>query len=187
MRQWLAKNKDRVNARRRATRTLDTLKRERAWRANNRNKVLEYKKRDREKHPEQYKRWKQEWEARQDPTKRRRNAREEYKRNNGRERDRRKYYNSLARYRKIAVKNSQARRARLANVPQEPIDRDKIFARDEGKCGICGRRVSRKSFSLDHIVPLVAGGPHVASNLQLAHINCNKRRGHRGPAQLRLY
>jgi len=69
-----------------------------------------------------------------------------------------------------------------------------IRERDGNRCGICGRRVGRKSHphpespSLDHIVPLGAGGAHEAANLQLAHLSCNLRKGARGGGeQLMLY
>ncbi|HAM59543.1 MAG TPA: hypothetical protein DCQ64_30695 [Candidatus Rokubacteria bacterium] len=90
------------------------------------------------------------------------------------------------RYRKYKAEARQRRRARLAGVPQEPIDRDVVYERDNGRCGLCGRRVARTDMSIDHIIPIIAGGPHTYANIQLAHLSCNSRRGHRGPAQMRL-
>lgn len=80
------------------------------------------------------------------------------------------------------------RRALLRNAPViEKIDRLAIYERDGGKCHICHRVVSRRTFSIDHLIPLVSGGSHSYINVALAHISCNKRRGPgRLPAQLRL-
>jgi HNH endonuclease len=68
-----------------------------------------------------------------------------------------------------------------------------ILERDHYRCGLCGKRINPrqraphpKSVSIDHIVPLSAGGTNARTNLQAAHLQCNSRRAHRGPAQLRL-
>jgi HNH endonuclease len=80
------------------------------------------------------------------------------------------------------------RRARIhsaANI--EKIDREAIYDRDRGICHICHRKVSRKSFTLDHLIPIIHHGDHTALNLAVAHHRCNCRR-FTGiiPAQLRL-
>jgi 5-methylcytosine-specific restriction endonuclease McrA len=61
-----------------------------------------------------------------------------------------------------------------------------IFEASDGTCGICGDVVDPDlkwpdpmSPSRDHIVPLVAGGPNSMDNIQLAHLRCNLRKGHR--------
>jgi hypothetical protein len=53
-------------------------------------------------------------------------------------------------------------------------DLDFIFRRDNGICGVCGRKVERKDAVIDHIVPHVKGGRTVLDNGQLAHIKCNQ-------------
>jgi len=79
------------------------------------------------------------------------------------------------------------RRARLQGVQQEAIKLDILFTRDAGRCGICGKAVQNGDGSIDHIVPLCLGGNHTWSNVQLAHKNCNCKRGAgRLPAQMRL-
>ena len=62
-----------------------------------------------------------------------------------------------------------------------------IYERDKWRCGLCGKHVSRKDRSLDHIIPLSKGGAHVEWNVQLAHLKCNliKNVG-RLPSQTRL-
>jgi hypothetical protein len=68
-----------------------------------------------------------------------------------------------------------------------------IYERDGGRCAICHRKVSLTirwpaplSATLDHILPLSAGGDHTIDNLRLAHLRCNLHRHVRGEAQLRL-
>lgn len=80
------------------------------------------------------------------------------------------------------------RRARKRRAPViEKIDRLALYERDGGKCHICGKRVPRDSFVLDHLVPLARGGEHTARNLRTAHHICNLRKGVDAlPAQLLL-
>jgi 5-methylcytosine-specific restriction endonuclease McrA len=69
------------------------------------------------------------------------------------------------------------RRARETGVPSEPIDLLDIAERDGWCCHLCGDSVARIDASLDHLIPLSKGGPHLKTNVALAHIRCNKRRG----------
>lgn len=59
-----------------------------------------------------------------------------------------------------------------------------VFDRDGWSCGICSEPVDPAtdwpdplSASLDHILPLSKGGPHTMANVQLAHLDCNLRKG----------
>lgn len=61
-----------------------------------------------------------------------------------------------------------------------------IFERDGWTCGICLEPVEAglvwpdpMSASLDHVVPLSAGGAHTPENVQCAHLVCNTRKGAR--------
>lgn len=64
----------------------------------------------------------------------------------------------------------------------------KLRERDGDNCQICGKPIdftltgtgSRRAPSLDHKVPRYAGGSSGQSNLRLAHIRCNVRRGTAG-------
>jgi 5-methylcytosine-specific restriction endonuclease McrA len=74
------------------------------------------------------------------------------------------------------------------------VYRRRVYERDGWRCGICHRLVKRDakaphplSPSLDHIVPLAAGGPHSYANVQCAHFICNSLKSHTGPGQLRLF
>lgn len=61
-----------------------------------------------------------------------------------------------------------------------------IAERDGWRCHLCGEKVTRKNWSLDHLVPLSKGGAHSRENVAVAHYLCNVRRNNRGVAQLRL-
>lgn len=62
-----------------------------------------------------------------------------------------------------------------------------ILKRDGYKCHICGRRVAKKNLSFDHLIPLSKGGAHTKTNIAVAHLLCNVKRGAgRIAAQLRL-
>lgn len=79
------------------------------------------------------------------------------------------------------------RRARIKRAPrQEAIDMATLAARDGWRCHICKRKVTRKTWSHDHLIPLSYGGDHTYENVALAHNKCNALRGARGDAQLRL-
>lgn len=71
--------------------------------------------------------------------------------------------------------------------------RARIFNRDGWRCQLCGgvidptvRWPDQRVGSIDHVVPVAAGGGDEDTNLQSAHMSCNQRKGARGSAQLRL-
>ena len=57
-----------------------------------------------------------------------------------------------------------------------------VVARDGDQCWICGEKVTRltgrtpPSASIDHVIPLEAGGTDTPANLRLAHYGCNSSR-----------
>lgn len=62
-----------------------------------------------------------------------------------------------------------------------------IYDRDAGRCHLCGKKVSRDNFHLDHLIPRSKGGVTSPENLAVSHPGCNQRRGAgRVPAQLLL-
>jgi predicted nucleic acid-binding Zn ribbon protein len=74
-----------------------------------------------------------------------------------------------------------------------PVSPRKIFDRDSWTCRLCRKPVLRSAVAphplaptVDHIVPLDAGGTHEPSNVQCAHFLCNSRKGNRGGGQLLL-
>jgi hypothetical protein len=77
----------------------------------------------------------------------------------------------------------QRRRARKLGVENESIRADVVFERDGWQCGICGGAVNPSlryphpmSASIDHVVQLAEGGPHLYSNVRCSHLDCNLRR-----------
>ncbi|MCY0962990.1 HNH endonuclease [Streptomyces sp. H27-H5] len=68
-----------------------------------------------------------------------------------------------------------------------------VALRDGWRCHLCTQPVDpamhfqhRDAATLDHLVPVSAGGTDEASNLALAHRGCNSRRGTGGLVQLAL-
>lgn len=68
------------------------------------------------------------------------------------------------------------------------ISIEELYERDNGICGICKKRVTRKELALgmanrDHIIPVSDGGGNQNSNLRLAHYVCNIKRGNDKPSK----
>lgn len=81
------------------------------------------------------------------------------------------------------------RRAAKAGTQSGPIDHDALWVECSGSCPDCGARIDRDApwgspmfASLDHIVPLSAGGPHVQYNLRYTCLPCNLRKHAKVPA-----
>jgi len=62
----------------------------------------------------------------------------------------------------------------------ELVDVDDLKGRDLGFCPLCGVELSWEEAwpgdfypTIDHIVPVTKGGPHVAENIQWVHWRCN--------------
>lgn len=80
------------------------------------------------------------------------------------------------------------RRAAARASAAENVSYAAIAERDKWTCHICGKKVGRDKAVFDHLVPISRGGPHVATNIRIAHRVCNQRRGAgRIPAQLLLF
>jgi hypothetical protein len=76
------------------------------------------------------------------------------------------------------------RKARQRAYPSEFISPRRVFARDGWVCQLCGKPTKRAVHvpdplapTLDHVVPLSLGGPHLYTNVQCAHFECNWRKG----------
>ena len=84
--------------------------------------------------------------------------------------------------------NDIRRRRAKAATQVDVVDINVVAQRDGWCCGICGKRVTRATWSLDHIVPLSKGGGHTYENVVLAHLACNVKRGAgRLPVQAPLF
>lgn len=80
-------------------------------------------------------------------------------------------------FRDNALRSASRRRARKLDAYIEDVDRNVIYERDNGVCGICNKAVPRDDFHVDHIIPLSRGGEHSYDNCQLSHSSCNRRKG----------
>jgi 5-methylcytosine-specific restriction endonuclease McrA len=85
-----------------------------------------------------------------------------------------------------AIRDNAKRRARKAGVAYEYINRDKLYDRDQGTCQICHEPAPKKGWEMDHIVPIVLGGPHLWSNVQVTHRTCNRKKWKRLEGQIAL-
>lgn len=81
------------------------------------------------------------------------------------------------------------RRGRRAGVLRERYTITEIGDRDRWLCQICDDPVERglkypelRAASIDHRIPLARGGDDTLDNVQLAHLDCNRRKGAREPA-----
>lgn len=92
------------------------------------------------------------------------------------------------------AKDRRAAAVRRGAVVVGPRPRMEDIARRDGwRCHLCTRAVDpnlyfqdRDAATLDHLVPVSAGGTDEPSNLALAHRGCNSRRGVGGHVQLAL-
>ena len=75
-----------------------------------------------------------------------------------------------------------ARARNLGATTIHQFDREQVFQRDDWTCQICLIRCSspspyeRTSATVDHIIPLSAGGQHTLANAQTACLSCNSRK-----------
>ena len=68
-----------------------------------------------------------------------------------------------------ALSHNHNRRARLLEQFVEHVDREVVWKRDDGICGICGQPATKKKWHLDHIIPLALDGLHCYDNVQVSH------------------
>lgn len=52
--------------------------------------------------------------------------------------------------------------------------KDAVYERYKGKCGICGMELSREKMTIAHKMPLSRGGDNSIENLVLSCWNCNQ-------------
>lgn len=92
-----------------------------------------------------------------------------------------------------ALRRRQKHTRRTVERAGENFTLREIAERDAWRCHICGRDVPDREYgarpldpTLDHLIPVSAGGGHTRDNVALAHNRCNWQRGAAGLAQLRL-
>lgn len=66
--------------------------------------------------------------------------------------------------------------------------RNNVFLRDHYTCQYCGKRPPHSHLTMDHVNPIVKGGPKTWENIVTACRACNVRKGGRTPdeAQMKL-
>lgn len=69
------------------------------------------------------------------------------------------------------------RRARLNGVPSDDWTRSDVWARDDGRCWLCGSLLEPSAWHVDHVVPLARGGSNRFENVRAACAVCNLRKG----------
>ena len=77
----------------------------------------------------------------------------------------------------------------MRNAPHVPYADSEIMDRDGWCCRLCGDPIDpslkypdRMAKSIDHIIPLSAGGHDAPYNVQAAHLGCNISKGAALPA-----
>lgn len=82
--------------------------------------------------------------------------------------------------------DAQARARKYGCRLIENVDRDTVLTRDLHRCYICGIDTSRttdpfdpSSATIDHVVPLTAGGSHSMSNVRCCCLSCNSSKADR--------
>jgi hypothetical protein len=76
------------------------------------------------------------------------------------------------------AERQRRRYAQKINNGCEKTDYREIYERYNYTCQICGKEnLSGFDLTIDHILPIAKGGPHVAENLQVACRSCNCRKG----------
>ena len=75
--------------------------------------------------------------------------------------------------------------ARLRAAERDGYRRAAIFARDGWRCWLCGRALDEETATIDHVVPIAAGGSDTATNVRAACRDCHSRRGARSASTFR--
>jgi 5-methylcytosine-specific restriction endonuclease McrA len=79
----------------------------------------------------------------------------------------------------VLLDAKRRRAARLRDAIREPYDRIAVFDRDDWHCWECGVELDEDNATVDHVVPIAAGGADTFDNVRAACRSCNSRGGGR--------
>jgi len=80
---------------------------------------------------------------------------------------------------RIYVQNRRARQRENGGVLSRDLS-SKLFKLQRGKCACCSEPLG-KNYHLDHILPIILGGPNIDSNMQLLRQRCNQQKSAKHP------
>lgn len=87
------------------------------------------------------------------------------------------------RHRALKMDSVRRRRARMAGVEVEYFTVEDVRMASGDDCYLCGERINYRlkfphpmSPSVDHVIPISAGGPHSLSNCAMTHMGCNNKK-----------
>lgn len=63
----------------------------------------------------------------------------------------------------------------------EPFTRHNVWNRDKGMCQFCGKKISLRQMTYDHVIPQSLGGPTNWKNIVCACQECNNKKRDRTP------
>lgn len=66
---------------------------------------------------------------------------------------------------------------------QIKFSRINVYERDDGRCQYCMNRVTKSEATYDHVVPRKQGGQTTWTNIVIACVSCNQKKGARRPEQ----
>jgi 5-methylcytosine-specific restriction endonuclease McrA len=66
------------------------------------------------------------------------------------------------------------------------FNRNNIFLRDAYQCQYCGKLPKADELTLDHVIPVVMGGPKVWENIVTSCRTCNQTKGGRTPQEANM-
>ena len=91
------------------------------------------------------------------------------------------------RKREQSREHEHRRRARKRNAYVAPVYRRRVYELDGYRCHLCGKRCDKTKVvphpmapTIDHVIPLAAGGTHEPANCRTACFQCNASKGDRG-------
>lgn len=75
-------------------------------------------------------------------------------------------------------------RAVRARKQTPKFSRENVYARDNGRCQYCAKKVMRHEATYDHVVPRALGGKTTWQNVVICCVPCNQRKGARLAAEV---